>query len=101
MKKCIYCAEEIQDEAVKCRYCGEFLEKKPQEKWYYKTSILIFLFFCVGPFALPVLWLNPSFSRNKKIVVSAVVIILSYFLGVIFINSLKSINEYYKMILGG
>ena len=49
--------------------------------WYLRpVPVIILLFFIVGPFALPLLYKSPKFSRSLKIVLSIIVIVYTFYL---------------------
>ncbi|MDQ6961248.1 MAG: hypothetical protein Q9M28_01775 [Mariprofundaceae bacterium] len=102
MKKCPFCAEDIQDKAVKCKHCSEFLNqnhvKGDSSLWYFRPTFMVIAFLSVGPLMLPLIWWSPDLITRWKIGITVVIVGVSWGLYLMALKSLAMIEEYYSFL---
>jgi glucan phosphoethanolaminetransferase (alkaline phosphatase superfamily) len=68
-------------------------------KWYFKTYTFVTAFLCVGPLALPLVWMNPRYKRSKKIFITVITLLVCYVVFALMAKSTESIYNYYNQVL--
>lgn len=97
-RKCPFCEEEIKLEAIKSHNCDEFFRRATQagsnesaERWGLSNGATVIALLCLGPLALPIVWLNPRYKRATKTIITIAVVavtVLGIYLIAFFQNRL-------------
>ena len=75
------------------------MDNQNQPKWYFKTWSLVVSFLCVGPFMLPLIWVNPRLSKRSKVIISVAIVVFTLILTTLLVRSLRSLGSYYQFML--
>ena len=73
-------------------------------KWHQKTSMIVVAFLCVGPLALPLVWMHPRYDLAKKILATLLMAVATYALWIFMKDSFGRLSNQYrdlKAAMGG
>ena len=94
---CPYCQKVTQPADIYCSHCGKALKPAEKVPWYLKKTSFVVAFLIVGPFALPLLWINPKYSLKTKIIWSVLILVSTWALGKVISWLLNYIAQQYNL----
>ena len=102
MKRCPYCAEDIQEEAVKCRYCGSNLSSAVSREWYRSPKGKMLAGVCAGlseqfgisvtALRLALVLLALGILRNSSVLRYASLAVLGVTVGKVFLYDMADLT---------
>ena len=55
-------------------------------KWYFRLPTVVLAVLALGPFALPLVWKNPSLSKRSRMLISVLILALTIWMISVSVN---------------
>jgi branched-subunit amino acid transport protein len=93
---CLKCGQVVDDQDSYCRYCGFNLKSNSDLPWFYQSWAVYLGIILFGPLILPLVFKNPAYSQNKKIILTIIIIVYTL---ILLVLPTLALNYIYQKVL--